>query len=79
MKQRIVLTGSGEREIHAADTTGNYATLCGLDGEENETGTLRKGERINCHQCIAIWLECKLYYVRDFDPCCLKSVKGRAA
>lgn len=78
MSEKVILTGSGEREIHVSDTTGNYATLCGLDGEENEIGILRKGEKINCHQCIAIWFKCKEYHVRDFDRECLKAVRKAA-
>ncbi len=80
--KRIALEIDGLREIHAAaSNNGNYATLCGLDGDDpgigqQSGGTARPGEKINCHQCIGVWLAAKPYQTSSFDPSCLKAVKG---
>lgn len=51
----IAIICDGSRQIHAsADPTGNYATLCGLDGNDpsdlvrQSAGPLKRGEKIDC-------------------------------
>lgn len=50
----------GKTAIHALDSTGNYATLCGLDGDDNHPacvqmvlGHLKRG-KIDCSECCRI-------------------------
>lgn len=47
----------GDKEIHASGFTSDYATFCGLDGEDSGSGQIlknvRKNAKINCPQCIA--------------------------
>jgi len=58
----------GVVEIHATDVTGNYATLCGLDGDDltigQKTVELPKNPRITCKTCLAIIRHAKRYKVR---------------
>ena len=60
----------GVVEIHATDVTGNYATLCGLDGDDLVTGQktvplppLSRKPKINCKTCLAIIRHAKRYTV----------------
>lgn len=74
MSLRIAIVVDGERAVHAAnDPTGNYATLCGLDGgfegveEDGQiTVKVRQGEKIDCPTCRAVWLAAKTYRKTDF-------------
>lgn len=73
---RIAIMLEGIRGIHAVDVTGNYATLCGLDGgidgddaaQQAVSNMLAKrGEKIDCPQCRAIWDQCRRYRKADFS------------
>lgn len=67
----IQIDCEGRREVHAASANGDYATLCGLDGNDpaiGQTGTsFVSNAQINCPQCRAIWETARLYRPRDFS------------
>jgi len=64
----VAIECEGVRKIHAAGIDGNYASLCGLDGEENRVSLPKRGEKIDCPQCFAIWNETRYYRPGDFAP-----------
>ena len=58
-------------EVHAvAGDTSNYVTLCGLDGNDRESGQLPaklpKAPKITCPGCKAIIRHSRTYSERDF-------------
>lgn len=70
MKKRFVQVESeGAIETHADTAVGEYATLCGLDGDDEGAGQRLIGDgptgKINCPDCIAIIRASKLYHERD--------------
>lgn len=68
----VAVIVDGVREIHATHPSGNYATLCGLDGDDATTGqqkdTANRNEGISCIDCYAIWLQCRNYPPSAFIP-----------
>lgn len=64
----IAVSRYGEVEVHFKDRTGNYATLCGMDGNDNsnlvgqETVELPHGAKVNCDECARLF-----YYVRSLS------------
>lgn len=63
---RVAVTLEGVRGVHAGDGSGNYATLCGLDGEENTVERAGNFEKITCPQCAEAWKAWKVYRPADF-------------
>lgn len=57
----------GVVEIHATDVTGNYASLCGLDGNDPAVGqmvvVLPNKPVITCKSCLAIIKHAKGYRI----------------
>lgn len=64
---RVAVTVEGERNVHAGDGSGVYATLCGLDGEENTVESAQAWEKITCQQCATAWKAWKAYTPADFQ------------
>jgi hypothetical protein len=71
---RVAVEIEGVRSVHALDPTGNYATLCGLDGDDpNISGQsiprspATRGEKIDCPQCFATWTMARYYHRSDFS------------
>jgi hypothetical protein len=60
----------GEIEIHLPHPTGDYATLCGADGDDPELGmypaSVPNGAKVNCDACFHIWLTAKPFTAKDF-------------
>ncbi len=60
----------GVRTVHLPDWSGNYATLCALDGDDpalNQTKTENDvGSIIDCTACTRIWQICLAYPPRAF-------------
>jgi hypothetical protein len=61
----------GEIMVHALDASGNYATLCGIDGNDNHPsctqktlGHLKRG-KIDCPECRLILKMAWRYSERD--------------
>jgi hypothetical protein len=66
----IAVEQDGVVEVHASGVIGDYATLCGMDGDDLSVGQrpapLQIGARINCQHCILIIRTAKKYRERDF-------------
>ena len=73
MSKYVAIEIDGELTIHAHDTTGNYATLCGVDGDDDhcavgqKTVSLPRGRKINCKQCKGLFDAVKKYRQSDFE------------
>lgn len=62
-----------EISVHIpGNKTGNYYTLCGLDGADENPAVDQKtidvpnGKKIDCDMCLAIWEMCQRYTKKDF-------------
>lgn len=72
MKKYVAILHDGEITIHLPCTTGNYATLCGDDGDDPSENVdlvevdVPTGKKINCSECRRMWYVCKRFTVRDF-------------
>ena len=57
----VTIKCNGATETHLPHQNGNYATLCGMDGDDEEAGvnqaTVRtpKYAKVNCQDCWDIW------------------------
>jgi len=74
MKNSIVaVEASGKIEVHISAVTGNYYTLCGMDGDDPSLGVEQKvvivlpGERITCRHCYQMWQAVHNMSESDFD------------
>jgi hypothetical protein len=67
----VAIQQDGKTEVHAKNVNENYATLCGMDGNDSKVGQrtvpLDIGARIDCPHCIAIIRHAKGYREKDFD------------
>ena len=65
----IAVSVDGVVQIHALSDDGIYATLCGLDGEDDsvgqETVPLPAGAKINCEGCKGIIRMARKYKESD--------------
>lgn len=71
----VLIESDGVTETHASPALGEYATLCGLDGDDESAGQRPIGERrsgkIDCADCLAMIRLAKTYKARDLataDP-----------
>jgi len=72
MKNKISISIHGEITTHiAADNCSNYATLCGLDGDDIHPTVNQKivdsRNKIDCSACYEIWKQCLSYTPKDFS------------
>jgi len=73
--------------VHCTSDGGNYATLCGMDGDDSEVGqrpaNLPRSHKITCDQCFAIFMKARKYRLSDFakvfKPVLVERDKGRAS
>lgn len=61
MKKIIGVKEEGFTGWHLVSDNGDFATLCGLDGDDPMAGQLglvepRRGQKVTCPQCKSIWL-----------------------
>lgn len=60
----------GQVGIHIPGTA-NYATLCGMDGDDpalkQEPAIVPRNAYINCPHCRAIWERAKMFKRTDFE------------
>ena len=64
----------GVRQTHLPHPTENYATLCGLDGDDPSTymdrtvdqRPVKPGRVVDCNQCRMIFELCQEYSAKDF-------------
>lgn len=68
----VAIETEGKVNVHADGVVSNYATLCGLDGEDSKVEQRRVpldiGARIDCPHCIGLIRTAKIYREKDFDP-----------
>jgi len=73
MSKYVAVKIDDEIQIHLPHTTGNYYTLCGLDGADEaasvnqSTVNVPKGAKVNCVECLHIWELCKQFSAKDFE------------
>ena len=69
---RVAVEQDGHVVVHIPGVIGDYATLCGLDGTDEDVGQktvevpLRGRARIDCSDCHRIWKQCKAVTYDDF-------------
>ena len=68
MKRNLITVKVGDEVAnHFPDISGNYATLCGMDGDDpthevgQETIPTPKNAKVNCRLCSSIYLLCREY------------------
>lgn len=62
----VSVSVGGEITTHMRHPTGNYATLCGLDGDDPDVAVQQQtimslAKRIDCNDCILIWRIARSY------------------
>jgi hypothetical protein len=67
----VAVESDGIVEVHLpASATGNYLTLCGLDGDDSAVGQhpaeVPRGARVTCAGCRGIWQTAKQFRDSDF-------------
>jgi hypothetical protein len=73
MRRMVAITVEGLTQVHARGNLGNggnYASLCGLDGDdpgsEQAAGELPWNAKIDCPQCQDMWKAWGRFKPRDF-------------
>ena len=71
MNRKITVVCDGVVSVHMSDFSGDYSTACGMDGDDLIVGQVtiqtKRGARIDCFQCRAIWEISRLYKSTDFS------------
>lgn len=75
MKREIVLVSvqdGSEVFTHMPDSSGRYATLCGMDGDDPDPSVQQlvipsTRRKITCVACYSLWREAQLYTKSDFE------------
>jgi hypothetical protein len=61
---------NGVLETHLPPASQNYATLCGMDGDDNDPGVdqhhAEPGAKVDCIHCRAIFDRCSQFRTSDF-------------
>lgn len=69
MARYVAVEQDGKVQVHMEGLS-NYATLCGMDGDDPSVGQrpaeVDIGRRIDCPHCRDIFNQCKAYRRRDF-------------
>jgi len=74
MSKFVTIVIDGEVSTHMPHTTGDYATMCGLDGDDEHIHVNQKwintppNAKINCKDCFLIWKMAIQYSLADFSP-----------
>lgn len=62
----------GDIETHIPGASGDYVTLCGLDGDDPHESVqqhiVEAGPVVDCHQCKAIWAMARKIKPRQIAP-----------
>ena len=72
MSKYVAILHDGEIKIHLPHTNGNYATLCGEDGDDpnphvdSKEINVPKGAKVDCAECLHIWQVCRRFTPKDF-------------
>jgi hypothetical protein len=71
MARYVAIEQDGVINVHASGVHSDYATICGMDGDDETVGQrpapLQIGARINCPHCRSIIMAAKAYRNRDFE------------
>lgn len=73
MSKYVAVKIDDEIQIHLPHTTGNYYTLCGLDGADEDSHVnqsavdVPEGAKVTCLECFHIWKICKTFSAKDFE------------
>lgn len=66
----ITVECDGETLVHLPGVMSDYATMCGLDGDDPTenmyTRNTKRGAKVTCEQCKQIWLKCKEFRASVF-------------
>ena len=66
----VAISQDGIVQVQGVPESGNYATLCGMDGDDSVVGqsaaVLPPKPRIDCPQCFGVWSDAKRFGRRDF-------------
>lgn len=69
----VAILHCGKVDIHLPHTTGNHATLCGMDGDDPSQNVQQtevavpRGARVTCQECYEIWVVARRYSRLNFD------------
>jgi hypothetical protein len=72
MKRYVAISQSGHVDIHLPHPTGNYATLCGMDGDDPDpmvdqvAVAVPRGAKVTCRECREIWQLARSYSHLEF-------------
>lgn len=85
MAKYVAVLHDGVLTVHLPHTTGNYYTLCGEDGDDDDptvdsiAADVPKGAKVDCWECKRIWELCKSFSAKDFAaPNKASSGRGKA-
>lgn len=73
MKELVAVKVVDSVEVHFPDSSGNYATVCGLDGADDNFAVeqslveLPKNAKVNCSACINIFDLCREYSEKSIE------------
>lgn len=66
----VAIKLDGKVEIHLPHWSGNYATACGLDGDDPDENqypvVVPQGAKVNCKDCATIWSVMHRFRKSDF-------------
>ena len=63
----VAIVCDGELKIHIPGCINDYATICGLDGDDPTPGVQQstvavpRGAKVDCEHCAMIWERCREY------------------
>lgn len=68
MSRLVTINIEGEVQVHLPGASSDYATMCGLDGDDfdQETVETKRGAKVDCAQCQTIWSECRSFKASSF-------------
>ena len=68
----VAVSCEGVVGIHLPDATGNYATLCGVDGDDPalqmHMAEVPQNAKVDCRECKQIWDVARQFREADFAP-----------
>lgn len=73
MSRFVAVEANGELLVHLPDTSGQLATLCGIDGDDPDASVrqrivpVKPGQKSNCKRCKAVWDVATQYRASDFE------------
>lgn len=68
--RKVTVEVEGLTFTHIGESVGDFATLCGLDGDDpgvlQRTVPTPNGAKVNCAHCWGIWNICRDWRASDF-------------